>query len=208
MYKDNKRFVTDSSFIKESLKKKLSLNEFLLLLYFDNSFDEIFNSDVISKMIGISNEDLLVAYSSLIKKNLIKVKAEKNEFGKIVEKVSIDGFYKDITLEKKEIDKKEEKQDIFSEFESSFGRTLSSMDYEIINAWIDKGFQPELISAALKEAVYNGVTNLRYVDKVLYEWNRKGFKTCEDVKKGLLNSNNEGTLYETSLMNFDWLHEK
>ena len=31
------------------------------------------------------------------------------------------------------------------QFENSFGRTLSAMDYEIINAWIDKGFSEELV---------------------------------------------------------------
>ena len=47
-------------------------------------------------------------------------------------------------------------RDIFSVFESEFGKTLSAMDYEIINAWIDKGFSEDVIIAALKEAVYNG----------------------------------------------------
>ena len=65
-------------------------------------------------------------------------------------------------------DEKEEeikKEDIYTIFEKEFGRTLSSMDYEIINAWIDNGFSEELVIAALKEAVYNGVPNLRYIDK-------------------------------------------
>ena len=90
-------------------------------------------------------------------------------------------------------------------FEKEFGRTLSSMDCEIINAWIENGFSEELILSALKEAVYNGATSLRYIDKVLYEWNRKGIKAPDDVKK-MMEKEPEAPLYETSVMNYNWLN--
>lgn len=206
MNKDNKKFVAESIFIKEAIKDELTLNEFLLLLYFDNSYDLIFDISLISKMLNMGEDKVLEAYSSLLKKKLIKVKAEKNSYGKIVEKVSLDAFYNNIVLQNKEESKKQEKDDIYSIFESEFGRTLSSMDYEIINAWIEKGFSEELVIAALKEAVYNGVTSLRYIDKVLYEWNRKGYKSVKDIKNNI--EKDESPLLETSLMNFDWLNEK
>ena len=82
----------------------------------------------------------------------------------------------------KKNEKKETKDDIYQVFEREFGRTLSTMDYEIINAWIDGGYSEELIIAALREAVYNGVTNLRYIDRILNEWNKKGIKAPEDIK--------------------------
>ena len=47
------------------------------------------------------------------------------------------------------------------------------MEYEIINAWLLKGFSEELVLGALKEAVYNGVSSLRYIDKILFEWQKK-----------------------------------
>ena len=30
---------------------------------------------------------------------------------------------------------------------------------------------------ALKEAVYNGATSMRYIDTILYEWNKNNIKT-------------------------------
>ena len=82
------------------------------------------------------------------------------------------------------MDKKEEKDDnIFSLIEKEFGRTLSSMEYEIVKAWLEANISDELISLALKEAVYNGVFNLRYIDKILYEWSKKGIKNSKDVEK-------------------------
>ena len=53
MFKDNKKFVAETIFIKEALKLNLSLNEFLLLLYFDNVFDEVFDMKVVSKCLNM-----------------------------------------------------------------------------------------------------------------------------------------------------------
>ncbi len=208
MFKDNKKLVAETIFIKEALKENLSLNEFLLLLYFDNSFDLVFDIKVIAKTLNMSEEQVLEAYSSLMTKKLIKVRAEKDGYGKVIEKVCLDNFYNEIKSDVKTQEKETSKEDIFSIFESNFGRTLSNMDYEIINAWIDKGFSEDLIIAALKEAVYNGAPNLRYIDKVLYEWNRKGYKTVEDVNNRFKEDKAEDKLFETSVLNFDWLNEK
>lgn len=199
--------MAETIFIKEALKLNLSLNEFLLLLYFDNSYDSIFDIALLSKTLNMSEEQILQAYGSLMAKKLIKVVAIKDGYGKVIEKVSLDNFYNEIKTEYKTKEEEIKKEDIYTIFEKEFGRTLSSMDYEIINAWIDNGFSEELVIAALKEAVYNGVPNLRYIDKVLYEWNRKGIKKPTDIKKQL-ESIPEAPVYEASIMDFDWLNEK
>lgn len=207
MFKDNKKLVAESIFIKEALKLNLSLNEFLLLLYFDNSYDVVFDIKVVAKTLNMKEEDVLNAYGSLMAKKIISVKAEKDGFGKIRESVSLDNFYNEIKSDYKTREKEETKTDIYEIFEKEFGRTLSNTDFEIINAWIESGFSEELIEAALKEAVYNGALTLRYVDKVLYEWNRKGIKVPADIKKAM-EKEPEAPLYEASVMNFDWLNEK
>ncbi len=207
MFKDNKKLVAETVFIKEALKNNLSLQEFLLLLFFDNSFDLVFDMKVIAKTINMSEADVLVAYGSLINKKLIKVVADKDGFGKVTEKVSLDNFYNEIKNSYKKEEEQEVRTDIFSSFENAFGRTLSNIDYEIINAWMEKGFSEELILEALKEAEYNGVLNLRYIDKILYEWNRKGIKTKEDIHKNLSSDENR-PIFETSVLEYDWLNDK
>ena len=203
---NNKRFVIDTSFIKAALKNNLSLEEFLLVLYFDNSFDSTFDISLIKPVLNMSEEKILEVYSSLLTKNIIKVKTEKNSDGKICEKISLEEFYNNISDIQKKEDKKKTKEDIFNIFESKFGRTLSGMDYEVINAWITNGFSEELIEAALNEAVYNGVTSLRYIDKILYEWNKKNIKTVADLQSNLGNED-EIPMYETKILNFNWLDE-
>ena len=66
--------------------------------------------------------------------------------------------------------------DIFSKFENEFARSLSPIEYETINNWLNNNVSEEIIASALKEAVINGVTNLRYIDKIIYEWTRKSKK--------------------------------
>ena len=71
---------------------------------------------------------------------------------------------------------------IFEIIEKEFGRTLGPIDYEIIRAWLDNNMSEDLIKEALKEATLNGVTTLRYIDKILYEWGKAGIKEVKDVE--------------------------
>ena len=73
MFKDNKKFVLESIFIKEALKQDLSLNEFLLLMYFEDAEDKTFNVDKISKILGIEEKDVLVSFNRLLSLNFIEV---------------------------------------------------------------------------------------------------------------------------------------
>jgi DNA replication protein DnaD len=50
---------------------------------------------------------------------------------------------------------------------------------------LKSGMNEDLIIGALKEATYNGVSNLRYIDKIIYEWGKKGFKNMNDVNNHL-----------------------
>lgn len=53
----------------------------------------------------------------------------------------------------------------------------------VVYGRIDDGFSHELIMEALKEAIYNGVTSLRYIEKILYEWRKKGYKNKKDIQE-------------------------
>ena len=117
-------------------------------------------------------------------KNFISVDVMKNEKGLMEEVVLLDNFYKKlslITMDEVNQVSRSENSNIFEIVEKEFGRTLSPIEYEIIKAWLDNGMDEELIKEAIKEATYNGVSNLRYIDKILYEWGKNGIKTVSDV---------------------------
>ena len=201
-----KKYVTNSFYVKKALDLNLNLEEFLMLTYFDNDYSNYLNMEELSNNIGIKIDKAYLVFNSLLSKKLITIETIKDVEGRMIEKVSLDNFYKMLEEDKKAKKKEEEKQDIFSIFEQEFGRPISSMEYEIINGWLEKDFSEELILGALKEAVYNGVNNLRYIDKILYEWSKKGFKTMDDVSKHLENRRVQDNRKE--LFDYNWLDDE
>ena len=70
----------------------------------------------------------------------------------------------------------------------------------------------ELIKEALKEATFNGVSNLRYIDKILYEWEKAGIKTKEDVlknnkKRRIKSEEDSKKEIDLDIMDWDWFDE-
>ena len=134
---------------------------------------------------------------------------EKNESGILEERINISSFYDIIFSEfLNEEENKKQDNDLFSTFEKEFGRSLSPMEYEIINSWLESKIDKELILSALKEAVFNGVNNLRYIDKILFEWNKKGIKTKEDVENNNKQFKRKNLEDKKELFDYDWLNNE
>lgn len=204
---NNKKFVVEANFIAEACKLNLSLAEFLLLIYFENCDDLSFDLDSISNKLKIDENTILNAYNNLLTSGIITLTSEKNKEGKRIDKISLDGFYEKVLETKKNEKNKKLKEDIFSTFESEFRRPLTGFEFEIIKAWLEKMYSEDLILAALKEAVYNGATNIRYVDTILYEWSKKGIKTKEDVENAMKNRYDNVKLEETNVFDYNWLDD-
>ena len=204
---NNKKFVVEANFIEEASLLNLTLHEFLLLMYFENSDDLTFDIDKISKKLKIDQNNILIAYNKLLTNKIITLKSEKDESGKRIEKVSLDGFYQKQEEKRKEENDKMLKEDIFSTFEKEFKRPLSSMEIEVIKAWLEKMYSEDLILEALKEAVYNGATTIRYIDTILYEWSKNNIKTKEDVENHLKNRYKEKKLEDTTIFDYNWLED-
>lgn len=199
-----KHFSLSTHLIKEAIHQNLSLQEFILLIYFEDAIDKSLNVELIHKATNLSETEILNTFNTLMRKHLIHVESLKDIEGRRKEEISLSPIYQNILEVKREETKEESKIDIYAAFEKEFGRPISSMEYEIIGAWVEKGFKEELIYEALKEAVYNGVTNLRYIDKILYEWQKKGYKTPKEVTTGL--RKREETKQEP-IFDYDWLNE-
>ena len=72
---------------------------------------------------------------------------------------------------------------LYNRFEEEFCRPLSPIEAETLSMWIDQDHHsPELIMAALREAVVSSKLNFRYIDRILFEWKRNGVKTVEQAK--------------------------
>ena len=147
-----------------------------------------FNPNKFCDDLNLELMEMMTLVSNLTDKGFLKVEVVKNEKGIMEEIIILDGFFDKLNLLTIEEVVKEDKIDIenstiFELIEKEFGRTLSSMEYEIIKAWLEQGFSEDLIKEVLKEAVFSGVSNLRYMDTILYEWSKNGIKTAADVEK-------------------------
>lgn len=185
-------------------KLDLSEKELIMIIYLININDKIFNVKRISDDFNISVKEVLEIINSLSEKGLFSLEVKK-ENNKRIEYYSLDELYEKVSFLL--IDNNKKDDDIYSTFEKEFGRTLSPMEYEIIGSFTEHGYSKELVLAALKEATYNGVSNLRYIDKILYEWNKKGLKSCEDIRKER-EKHSKKQSKEEDVFDYDWLNEK
>lgn len=198
----NNHLIIPNYFIKYYKKFDLENNELLMLIYLLNCNEKlILDNKKISKDLYLEENEVLNIISSLIEKNYISIEMSKNN-GIIEEYISLDLFYEKINSYLIENDKKDNSSNIYSKFEKEFGRTLSPVEYETISKWIESNIPLELIEAALKEAILSGVNSIRYIDKILFEWNKKGYKTSSDI----VNKNKKDEYIE-EIYDYDWLNE-
>ena len=198
----NNHLIIPNYFIKYYKKFDLENNELLMLIYLLNCNEKlILDNKKISKDLYLEENEVLNIISSLIEKNYISIEMSKNN-GIIEEYISLDLFYEKINSYLIENDKKDNSSDIYSKFEKEFGRTLSPVEYETISKWIESNIPIDLIEAALKEAILSGVNSIRYIDKILFEWNKKGYKTSSDI----INKNKKDEYIE-EIYDYDWLNE-
>ena len=183
----------------------LSLAELLLLVYFINQDKPVFDIKRISLITYLSSNEIMAAFSSLTGKGLVSIKTSKED-GKITEVIDITNTYRAMVSDININIKKQATTNIYTIFEKEFGRPLSPVEYEIIKAWITSGISEELIKGALKEAVFNNVRNLRYIDKILSEWEKKGFKSVDEVDSYLKKKESNNPKQE--LFDYNWLEDE
>ncbi len=187
----SKDFIINSNVIKYISNIDITLDEFLLVLYFINISSCLDTKDIQDKL-GFTEEKAFNTFTSLINKKYIEMIVTNNN-GEVVEKVSLDPLYDRLALNKKTEDVS---TDIYAMFETELGRTLSSFEYELINKWLENGISEETIKGALKEAILNNVRNFKYIDKIVYEWSKKGIKSKVKEEK-----------QNTELFDYDWLDD-
>ena len=165
---------------------KLEIGEFLFLMYLYNLGNKfIFDPSKFASDLNLDIKDVMNYIGALSDKHFIRVEVMKNDKGLMEEMVLMDDFYSKlslITMDEINNASSTDSSNIYEVIEKEFGRTLSPMEYEIIRAWLDNDMSEELIQEAIKEATYNGVSNLRYIDKILYEWGKIGIKSAKDVE--------------------------
>ena len=185
-------------------KGRISLLELVIIMYILNDSDTNYNPKKISNDLDIDVKKVLEVINNLVEKGflsveLIKVNNVRNEV------INLDLMYEKLAFIIMKKDTKRETS-IFETYETELGRALSPTEYEIINSWLDSGYSEELILLALKEAVYNGVSNFRYIDRIIFEWAKKGIKNKEDVERN--RKEFKKSKENKELFDYDWLNDR
>lgn len=176
-------------------------SELIVIMYLMN-YDDSFNPKFIASELGFSLNELMEAISNLTDKGLVKIEIINKKVKD--ERINLDGLYNKLGFIIIN-DEKEVTSNVYSVVEKEFGRTLSPVEYEIIKNWLND-FGEELIVLGLKEAVFNGVLNLRYIDRILHEWQKKGIKCEKDVLNDRKKFNEKKPTKK--IMDYDWLNER
>lgn len=197
-------------------KLNIELDDFIFLMYLYSQGNKvIFDPSKFASDLNMDLGIIMEKVSVLNDKNLLSVDVKKTEKKVMEEVINLESFFHKLSLiimENMNEETDNSKSNIFEVIEKEFGRTLSPIEFEIIKAWLDNNMSEELIKEALKEATFNGVSNLRYIDKILYEWEKAGIKTKEDVlknnkKRKIKNEEDSKKEIDLDIMEWDWFDE-
>ena len=191
-------------------KLEINLETFLFLMYLNGKGQFIiFDIKRLSEEFFCDIKKVMEYISTLQDKKLIELKVVKNDKNIIEEYISLDLFYEKVSMNIIEElnNEKEDTTNIFEILESELGKQLSPIEYEIVKAWKNSNYSDEIIKEAIKEAVYNGVANLRYIDKILYEWAKKNIKTKEDVEKNKRQFREKEKSKKVDVFDYDWMED-
>lgn len=175
-------------------KLGMTAEEFVFLLELDaslNSCNQGLDIHSIAKVMDKNEAQTYQLLHGLIEKGIVSLTSVVDEHGQNADCYSLTPLYKKTIKLLSEQEKGQQRQaycesrtNIFSRVEREFGHPLSSFDMEMIDSWLkDDHYSPEIIILALKEAVLSGVYNLKYMDKILLSWEKKGIKSAADVQQ-------------------------
>ena len=195
---------------QERDKFGLDMECFIFLVYLYNLGEKtIFDVNKFSNDLGIDTPKILSYIDILTDKKLISVDVIKNDKNVMEEYITLDLFYQKLgNILADDINNSDNSSNIYDIIQEEFGRGITPIESEIIAAWIESGISEELILEAVKEAVLSGASNFRYIDKILYEWNKKGIKTKQDVENNRKNfKESQSKKEKLDLFDYDWLED-
>ena len=195
---------------KDFPKYNIDYETFIFLMYLYSKGNKIpFDVVSLSESFNTDSKKIMKYISDLQSNKLIEIKVIKNDKNIMEEFIYLDFFYEKISLSVMNEEKKEtnnsEKDEIFDLLEKEVGLQLSFVEVEIVKAW---NYDIEVVKEAIKEAIKNNVASIRYIDKVLYTWSKKGIKTKEDVENNRKSFRQKEEKQENvDVFDYDWIED-
>lgn len=172
----------------------LSDTQFLLLLHiivFEKEGNLFPTFKELEERMNLSAQKIQEEIFQLIQGGYINLVQEIDPLGKVSERYRLKPLAEKL-LKAWEEEQRKTKQalsqkdgiDLFTRFEQAFGRPISPMEADMMSQWLDRDhYSQELIIAALEEATLMGIINMKYIDRILFEWTRQGIKNREEARE-------------------------
>ncbi len=172
---------------------KINETEVMLLIHlhiFIESGNAFPTPSELSERMSISAEEAASILRKLLQRGLLDIHESKDDLNVRFETYSLRPLWEQFVyqLESEEAEamehgKTEQTINLYTLFEKEFGRPLSPIECETLSMWVDQdGHDAVLVKAALREAVVSGKLNFRYIDRILFEWQKNRIHTVEQAK--------------------------
>lgn len=144
---------------------------------------------VIADHLGAETDQIYDLIQQLSNDQFLKQTLEKNEQGKEETHYDFSPLWHKLARllekgrqQKQHAQQQNQRQKLFTAIQADFGRVLNPTEMSIVNDWLDKDhYDPQVIELALRETVFSGNYNFRYMDRILASWEQKGLKTPQAV---------------------------
>ena len=145
----------------------------------------------ISDQLGWNRNKVLTIISKLIDKNYLAIELIENRYGKKTDHYTLRPLFDTISKESEstesntqtEVPEKNKSRNILQIFEDEFGRPLSNIEIEYVNNWLVKDqLSEDLIILALQQAVLNNAYSLKYIERILFNWQKQNIRTVQAAR--------------------------
>ncbi|MFC6169125.1 DnaD domain protein [Loigolactobacillus jiayinensis] len=169
-------------------------DEFLVYLELKSFYDagnHFPDMATIAQRLRLSSTQVYQIIHRMIQKKILTIDTTQDEQGRSQDQYDFALMYRKLATylgqQKRQAvveETTDQRQQLFEQIETEFGRPLSPIEYETIGAWLDQDhYQPEVIGLALREAVLNQAYSLKYMDRILLSWERKHLTTKQQIQR-------------------------
>ena len=167
-------------------KLRLSENELAVILMIDHLLQQkntLITPDLLSLKMNLDVKEIDKIFVVLIERGLLifdtgkKIKVSL----KPLQKKLLETFTKEMAADSESHTNKEKVEAIElirKTFENEFKPSMSPLELQMINEWIEHGYKPDSIIDAMRECLSKGKKTFRSIDKLLLQW-----QTRDDIEK-------------------------
>ena len=209
--------------------RDLGLNEqdlaiLIHIIAFREKGNQFPTPEQLASRMTMNSDDCTKILRKLVQMGLMNIEENISDRGLRYEEYSLTPLWNrlidEIKQERKQNDVSQvlvAEQDLYTLFESEFGRPLSPIECEQLAMWVDQdGQDPTIIKAALKEAVISSKLSFRYIDRILFEWKKNGIKTIDQARtfsekfrqKNVQSTGQKSTISANDSPFYNWLDSK